>query len=118
MKTEHFNLLTKVSRVFNTISNLILNIHFGLGFLLYSYSDRAENMKLHYEGSLLFMLFLILGPIQAVAIFALSVLALNLWTFLLYFLLAAFLAVNAILNVRVKMHSYEINPSKDKDSNY
>ena len=118
MKTEHFHLLTKVSRVFNAISNLILNIHFGLGFLLYSYSGKADKLHLGYESDLLFALFLVLGPIQALFLFALSAFVLNVWTFLLYFLLAAFCGVNAILNVRVKMHSHEINLSKDKDSNH
>ncbi len=118
MKTEHFALLTKVSRVLDKISNIILGIHFGLGFLLYSYSGKAGKLHLSYESDLLFVLFLILGPIQGVFLFGLSLVTLKAWAFLLYFLLAVFFGINAMLKVRLKMHSLEINPSKNEDSNY
>ena len=112
MKTEHFAPLVKTSRILDWISNLIVMLHFGLAKVLFSYSDKAY--KLH----LLFMLAIILGPIQIISFTVLLIFAIEAWYFLLLFLGLVLVTTNAIIKIALKASPHQINPSKNEDSNY
>lgn len=118
MKTEHFAPLVKTSRVLDWISNLIVMLHFGLAKVLFSYSDKAYKLHLFDESHLLFMLAIILGPIQIISFTVLLIFAIEAWYFLLLFLGLVLVTTNAIIKIALKASPHQINPSKDEDSNY
>ena len=118
MKTEHFNLLTKISKVLDRIVKLYAAFHFGLGMALHYYSNRALRLFLYDEAYALFSLSLILGGAQMIATIVLLIFAMKSWYFVLLFLSLVVGIIDTVIKIELKSCSNEIDSAKDKDSNY
>lgn len=118
MKTEHFALLTKVSKVLDWIVKLYVFFHIGSGMVLDYYSKRASKVFLYDEANELFSLSLILGGTQMIAAIMLLIFAMKLWYCVLLFVFLAIGILDAIIKIELESCSNEIDSAKDEDSNY